>query len=274
VGEFGALDNGPPESRELWTHYVRSAAEHFGFASAYWEFDQGFGAYDSTAGAWRTGLLEALLGTPLQVDHVISGPTVLWSSDDGTSHGSFQSYAGYWYSVTDSVMPAPNGPGASTTDPSSDFAGAIDGSGLNVTYTLDNADPYDGAWAKVAFNLAPAGQTADLRPFDEVAICYDASYDDALMDVTLELTPLDLSDGKQPFAAKLRPGRRCDTFVLADMRQYLSSTYTGPMTKTDIQSIGVAAVGRKLSSWTSATNSANVTVECLSLDGGCTQAGY
>lgn len=61
LGEFGAYQAAPYESRVLWTDYVRTAAEQRDFSWAYWEFGAGFGAYDRENSQWREELLEALI---------------------------------------------------------------------------------------------------------------------------------------------------------------------------------------------------------------------
>ena len=62
VGEFGAYSKTDMASRVRWTRTVRQALEARGLNWAYWEFADGFGAYDPVAEAWRTGLLDALVG--------------------------------------------------------------------------------------------------------------------------------------------------------------------------------------------------------------------
>jgi endoglucanase len=57
LGEFGAYNRAPQDSRVRWTEFMRSEAERHGFAWAYWEFGSGFGAYDPSVGAWRDDLL-------------------------------------------------------------------------------------------------------------------------------------------------------------------------------------------------------------------------
>jgi endoglucanase len=61
LGEFGAYRRADIDSRVRWTTHVARAAEAQGFAWAYWEFGSGFGAYDRAEGAWRSGLLGALI---------------------------------------------------------------------------------------------------------------------------------------------------------------------------------------------------------------------
>lgn len=61
MGEFGAYSAAPENSREIWTDYIRRAAEERGFSWAYWEFGSGFGVYDRDRNKWNEGLLEALL---------------------------------------------------------------------------------------------------------------------------------------------------------------------------------------------------------------------
>ncbi len=62
VGEFGTYQDADPTSRVAWTEAVRKAAEAHRFSWAYWDFDTGFGVYDSQTGAWHADLLHALTG--------------------------------------------------------------------------------------------------------------------------------------------------------------------------------------------------------------------
>ncbi|MEX0647717.1 MAG: glycoside hydrolase family 5 protein [Balneolaceae bacterium] len=64
LGEFGAFERADDESRELWTTYIREAAELRDFSWAYWEFGSGFGVYDRNAQQWRDYLLRALIPSP------------------------------------------------------------------------------------------------------------------------------------------------------------------------------------------------------------------
>jgi endoglucanase len=61
LGEFGPYSKADMASRLRWTEYVRSEAEHHGFAWSYWEFASGFGIYDPEAKVWREELLKALI---------------------------------------------------------------------------------------------------------------------------------------------------------------------------------------------------------------------
>ncbi len=62
VGEFGAYGAyARMEYRKAWTAFVAREAEKRGMSWGYWEFDQGFGAYDRAGGAWHPELLEALV---------------------------------------------------------------------------------------------------------------------------------------------------------------------------------------------------------------------
>jgi endoglucanase len=61
LGEFGAFGKGDIDSRARWTSFVARTAEAHGMAWSYWEYDQGFGAYDPIAKQWRAPLLHALL---------------------------------------------------------------------------------------------------------------------------------------------------------------------------------------------------------------------
>lgn len=63
LGEFGAYEAAPRQSRSIWTDYIRSAAEKRNFSWSYWEFGAGFGIYNRDANKWRNGLLKALLPT-------------------------------------------------------------------------------------------------------------------------------------------------------------------------------------------------------------------
>jgi endoglucanase len=61
LGEFGAYGTGDMDSRARWTACVARTAEAHGMAWSYWEYDQGFGAYDPAAQQWRAPLLQALI---------------------------------------------------------------------------------------------------------------------------------------------------------------------------------------------------------------------
>jgi endoglucanase len=61
VGEFGAFEKAPLESRATWTRVVVDESEKHGFSFAYWEFGAGFGAYDPKNRAWKKPLLDALI---------------------------------------------------------------------------------------------------------------------------------------------------------------------------------------------------------------------
>lgn len=61
LGEFGAFEKAPLESRVTWTSSIARSAEARGFSWAYWEFGAGFGIYDVKNSTWRKPLLEALI---------------------------------------------------------------------------------------------------------------------------------------------------------------------------------------------------------------------
>lgn len=61
LGEFGAFEKAPMESRIRWTAAIAREAEARGFSWAYWEFGSGFGVYDIKKKAWRPELLKALV---------------------------------------------------------------------------------------------------------------------------------------------------------------------------------------------------------------------
>ncbi len=59
LGEFGAYEAAPLESRIAWTRCVAQAAEKHKMSWAYWEFAAGFGLFDLSTRQWRP-ILEAL----------------------------------------------------------------------------------------------------------------------------------------------------------------------------------------------------------------------
>jgi len=62
LGEFGAFEAAPLESRAAWTTFIAREAERLGFSWSYWEFCSGFGAYDPKTDTWREPLKQALVG--------------------------------------------------------------------------------------------------------------------------------------------------------------------------------------------------------------------
>lgn len=61
LGEFGAYDKGPLESRARYTAFVARSAESLGWAWAYWQFDSDFIVYDIDKDRWVTPILKALI---------------------------------------------------------------------------------------------------------------------------------------------------------------------------------------------------------------------
>ncbi len=61
LGEFGAYDKGPMESRIRYTEFVARTAESLGWAWAYWQFDSDFIVYDIDKDEWVTPVLKALV---------------------------------------------------------------------------------------------------------------------------------------------------------------------------------------------------------------------
>ena len=61
LGEFGAYDNGPMESRARYTSFIARSAESRGWAWAYWQFDSDFIVYDIDKDRWVTPILRALV---------------------------------------------------------------------------------------------------------------------------------------------------------------------------------------------------------------------
>jgi endoglucanase len=61
LGEFGAYDKGPMESRVRYTDFVCRAAEASGWSWAYWQFDGDFILWDMKSDAWVEPILHALI---------------------------------------------------------------------------------------------------------------------------------------------------------------------------------------------------------------------
>ena len=61
LGEFGAYDKGPMESRVRYTDGVARTAESFGWSWAYWQFDSDFILWDMKRDAWVEPILHALI---------------------------------------------------------------------------------------------------------------------------------------------------------------------------------------------------------------------
>ena len=61
LGEFGAYDKGPMESRVKYTAAVARAAEKRGWAWAYWQFDSDFIVYDIDKDQWVEPIRQALI---------------------------------------------------------------------------------------------------------------------------------------------------------------------------------------------------------------------
>jgi len=61
IGEFGAYEKADYDDRVRWTDFVARQAEARGMAWSYWEFAEGFGAYDPLTDTWRPELRDALI---------------------------------------------------------------------------------------------------------------------------------------------------------------------------------------------------------------------
>ena len=61
LGEFGAYDKAPMDSRARYTASVARAAEQRGWSWAYWQFDNDFVLYDIGRDAWVEPILHALI---------------------------------------------------------------------------------------------------------------------------------------------------------------------------------------------------------------------
>jgi len=60
LGEFGAYDKAPMDSRVRWDSFIRKTAEDRGFSWAYWQFDSDFVVYDVESNKWNEPILKAL----------------------------------------------------------------------------------------------------------------------------------------------------------------------------------------------------------------------
>ena len=61
LGEFGAYDKAPMDSRARYTAAVARAAEKLGWSWAYWQFDSDFVLWDMKRDAWVEPILHALI---------------------------------------------------------------------------------------------------------------------------------------------------------------------------------------------------------------------
>lgn len=61
LGEFGAYDKAPMESRVRYTDFVARTAEGLGWSCAYWQFDSDFILWDMKADKWVEPILHALI---------------------------------------------------------------------------------------------------------------------------------------------------------------------------------------------------------------------
>jgi endoglucanase len=61
LGEFGAYDKGPTDSRVRYTAFVARTAESLGWAWAYWQFDSDFIVYDIDRDQWVEPIKKALI---------------------------------------------------------------------------------------------------------------------------------------------------------------------------------------------------------------------
>ena len=61
LGEFGAYDKAPMESRVRYLASVARAAEQRGWSWAYWQFDSDFILYDLGRDSWIEPILRALI---------------------------------------------------------------------------------------------------------------------------------------------------------------------------------------------------------------------
>ena len=96
VGEFGAYSKADMDSRARWTTFVSRFFEEQGFSWAYWEFNAGFGFYNSDTKTFVQPLVDALLNNQLPEPTPVN-TTVVYESDfknSGTSGWYFQATNG------------------------------------------------------------------------------------------------------------------------------------------------------------------------------------
>jgi endoglucanase len=62
LGEFGAYERAPYDSRVRYTRIMRDEAEKRGITWSYWELASGFGIWNPENRTWRTELRDALTG--------------------------------------------------------------------------------------------------------------------------------------------------------------------------------------------------------------------
>jgi endoglucanase len=58
--KFGAYSKADMDSRVKWTRFLSRWFEQQGFSWAYWEWNSGFGIYDTQTKTYRTQLVDAL----------------------------------------------------------------------------------------------------------------------------------------------------------------------------------------------------------------------
>ena len=61
LGEFGAFEMAPQESRVIWTNLIARTCESLNISWSYWEFGAGFGVYDLNSKSWKRELTTALI---------------------------------------------------------------------------------------------------------------------------------------------------------------------------------------------------------------------
>lgn len=66
LGEFGAYDRAPMDSRARYTDCIARTAEANGWSWAYWQFDSDFVLYDVSEERWVEPILRALIPPPYQ----------------------------------------------------------------------------------------------------------------------------------------------------------------------------------------------------------------
>lgn len=84
IGEFGAYEKAPMESRARWTEFCGRAFEKFGFPWTYWEFCSGFGLYDAEWNQWKGDLVDPLLSDDTTILELIEDeydPSTLVNGD-------------------------------------------------------------------------------------------------------------------------------------------------------------------------------------------------
>jgi len=86
LGEFGAYDKAPMESRVRYLTNVVRAAEQRGWSWAYWQFDSDFILYDIGRDSWIEPILRALIPAPAKRLPPAPTPSTLTPENQNEPH--------------------------------------------------------------------------------------------------------------------------------------------------------------------------------------------